>query len=246
MAARYPAVREELTAIEEAFEKYAAAQALTPAGHVRSRVLAGLTSHDAVRSAEPEKGAAIVAMPRPGVPLFYKYAFAASVALLAFSWSALFVTYNRLQDSKQAIVAMQASEQKFTSNARYMQKQLDHANQSLRVLHSPDYLIVTLAATPNAPKGAQMKVAFNPKAKEVMIDLNDMDMPANDTRHQYQLWALVDGKPVDLGVFDKSADSIGMLKMKEIARAQTFAVTLEPKGGSVNPTMDRLMVAGNI
>jgi anti-sigma-K factor RskA len=34
--------------------------------------------------------------------------------------------------------------------------------------------------------------------------------------------------------------------MKSIGKAQAFAVTLEPKGGSVNPTMDKMMVMGAI
>ncbi len=34
--------------------------------------------------------------------------------------------------------------------------------------------------------------------------------------------------------------------MKDIGAAQTFAVTLEPKGGSVSPTLSQMIVAGNI
>jgi anti-sigma-K factor RskA len=64
--------------------------------------------------------------------------------------------------------------------------------------------------------------------------------------HQYQLWALVDGKPVDLGVFDMRDGEVGLKNMKPIGVAQTFAVTLEPRGGSVSPTLEKLMVIGNI
>jgi anti-sigma-K factor RskA len=73
-----------------------------------------------------------------------------------------------------------------------------------------------------------------------------MAMPSNDADHQYQLWALVNGKPVDLGVFDANGKLEGLQVMKNIGEAQTFAVTLEPKGGSISPTMSQLMVMGNI
>ena len=53
-----------------------------------------------------------------------------------------------------------------------------------------------------------------------------------------------DGKPVDMGVFD--FDVKGLLKMKSVANAATFAVTIEPKGGSVNPTLEAMQVAGNV
>jgi anti-sigma-K factor RskA len=33
-----------------------------------------------------------------------------------------------------------------------------------------------------------------------------------------------------------------MKEMKSVALAQAFAVTLEPRGGSVNPTMDQMVV----
>jgi anti-sigma-K factor RskA len=79
-----------------------------------------------------------------------------------------------------------------------------------------------------------------------MINLQNMDMPLNDTNHQYQLWALVNGKPVDLGVFDAETKLIGLQQMKNIATAQTFAVTLEPRGGSINPTMAQLIAVGNV
>jgi anti-sigma-K factor RskA len=91
-----------------------------------------------------------------------------------------------------------------------------------------------------------MMVAFSPQKSEVMIDVASLKMPTNDPQHQYQLWALVNGKPVDLGVFDAKADSAGMIKMKAINSAEAFAVTLEPKGGSINPTMEQMMLMGAI
>jgi anti-sigma-K factor RskA len=55
---------------------------------------------------------------------------------------------------------------------------------------------------------------------------------------------MVEGNPVDLGVFDMKEDDAGMKRMKAIEGAEAFAVTLEPRGGSKSPTMDQLMVMG--
>jgi anti-sigma-K factor RskA len=38
----------------------------------------------------------------------------------------------------------------------------------------------------------------------------------------------------------------GLVKMKNIPRAQAFAITLEKKGGSVTPTMEKLYVLGKV
>lgn len=92
---------------------------------------------------------------------------------------------------------------------------------------------------------AKMMVAWSAVKKKVMIDMAGMQLPVNDASHQYQLWALVNGKPVDLGVFDRAeADTINMKLMKPVALAGAFAVTLEPRGGSVNPTMTEMVAIG--
>jgi len=58
---------------------------------------------------------------------------------------------------------------------------------------------------------------------------------------------LVNGKPVDLGVFDAKAEPKKLLvAMKEIGTAQAFAVTLEKRGGSINPTMEKLVAMGGV
>ena len=63
--------------------------------------------------------------------------------------------------------------------------------------------------------------------------------------NQYQLWAIIDGKPVDAGVFDNNFK--GLLKMKDVGTgAATFAVTIEPRGGRQTPTLETMQVAGNV
>jgi anti-sigma-K factor RskA len=39
-----------------------------------------------------------------------------------------------------------------------------------------------------------------------------------------------------------ATDTAGVKEMKSIASADAFAVTLEPMGGSINPTMDQMVV----
>ncbi len=74
-----------------------------------------------------------------------------------------------------------------------------------------------------------------------------MDLPKTDEAHEYQLWALVDGRPVSLGIFGSSENAKEAVKqMEAIEKAQAFAVTIEPRGGSVNPTMEKMVVMGAI
>jgi len=113
----------------------------------------------------------------------------------------------------------------------------------LEVLQDASFKFLKLNGTANTPQ-SQVTVAWSPAKKKVWIDMRSLKMPANDAGHQYQLWALIGKKPVDLGVFDKTADSTDMKEMKSTAYADAFAVTLEPRGGSASPTMDKMMVIG--
>lgn len=243
MLAKHPELKVELAEIEKSLEKYAKAYSIEPSFNLRDKVLGSLSNENNIINipANPE----VFTLPPRKQDSFFKYAFAASVTLLIMSFAALVFLYSQLQDSKQQVAVLQTSNQQFSNRVNFMNEQLSDKELALGVLRNPEFKMVKLAGTKQAPK-ASMMVAFNPVKKEVMIDMASMKMPANDTEHQYQLWALVDGKPVDLGVFDMKADDDGMIRMKAIENAQAFAVTLERRGGSESPTMEQMMVMGVI
>jgi anti-sigma-K factor RskA len=62
---------------------------------------------------------------------------------------------------------------------------------------------------------------------------------------QYQLWAIVDGKPVDAGMIDLN-QPIVFQQMKTINSAQAFAVTIENVGGSATPSLETMCLLGNV
>lgn len=241
MIQKYPVVKAELEEIEKALESYAFENAVQSSEKQRTKVLNSLVVNLAddriFTKKETVTEPTIITMRPHSTSNFYKYAFAASVALLLTSIVAIYNLSNKLQQKTQELVAANLQNQKFTKTVNFMNEQLD-------VFRDTSYKILHLKGTKNLPDGT-MLVAWNPVMKKVMIDLKSVNMPVNDKEHQYQLWALVGGKPVDLGVFDKTAeDSIEMKEMKPVALAQAFAVTREPRGGSINPTMSEMMVIG--
>ncbi len=241
MIAQYPEVRSELDAVENALQAYAISNSIQPAPALRDRILSSI---ETTTNSKEETAVLPINQIRPST--FYKYAFAASVALLLVSVILLVNLNNKLKESNTQLAVLQSSNQQFSNRVNYMNQELEDSRKFLEIYQEPgQYKLVSLKGTPNAPE-ASMTVAFSPEKQEVMIDLSSLKMPSNDDDHQYQLWALVDGKPVDLGVFDSTDDHSGMKRMKAVKGAQTFAVTLEPKGGSVNPTMEQMMAMGNI
>lgn len=242
MISRHPELKAELAEIEQGLEEYAAAYAIAPSVNLRRQVIDSLLSAEE-NPEEPEALNDSVAEIRSAPS--YKYAFAACLTLLLVSLGALFVLYSRLQQSNQQIAVLQAGNQQFSNRVNNMDQQLKQHQHALSVLRNPQVKLIKLSGTKQSPESSMM-LAFNPASKEVMIDMSAMKVPANDAGHQYQLWAMVKGKPVDLGVFDMKADDQGMKKMKAIAEAEAFAVTLEPRGGSLNPSMEHMMLLGVI
>lgn len=240
-AAVYPEVRQELEEIENALQKYAEKNAIEPSERNRSRII------DTLQIEDTKIDVPVVSIQRTSGDIkFYKYAFAASLVLLFISIVLLINLNSKLKESYNQIAVLESGNQKFSNQVNYMERKLSETKNTLQYYQNPaSYKLITLKGSDKAPE-ASIIVAFNPDREEVMIDMSNLKIPLNDKEHQYQLWAIVDGKPVDLGVFDSESAAIGMKKMKSVKSAQAFAVTLEPRGGSVNPSLEQMMAIGNI
>jgi len=77
-------------------------------------------------------------------------------------------------------------------------------------------------------------------SKKVFLEIKNL--PSAPAGHQYQLWAIVEGKPVDMGMYTGKE----VQEMKSVDKAEAFAITLEKEGGNTTPTMEELYVMGSI
>lgn len=66
------------------------------------------------------------------------------------------------------------------------------------------------------------------------------DLPALDDR-DYQLWVVADGDPVSAGVLDADGGS-ATTQVGDVPEGSALAVTVEPVGGSEQPTTDPVVV----
>lgn len=270
-ATRHPEVRAELEQVQQALGFYAEAHALTPPAGLRERVLSNVMAQ--IAAPVPAVGSsfssslradvdAVAAQPNgaagsPGEAVVRSFAgpvaeapasrsvwaLAASVALiLSLGGNALF--YSKWQSASNDLVALQNDQARFATTSQVVERQLGDLRQENQVLRSDEFKAVALAGTKTAPT-ARAKVLFNPATHKVYVDVRSL--PALAAGQQYQLWALDKGKPVDAGVLTAAtATGEGIQHMKDIASAQTFAMTVEPAGGSVNPTLSTMTVVGNI
>lgn len=254
MAAQHPEVKAEIAAIEQAIEQYAMQNAVEPSADVETRLLEklGLSEVESQKTVKPTPPIAQEANIIPfdesaGKVRILRYALVACVALLIISTAALFITYSKLNDAHDQIASLNLDKQQFAGVVSKLEFENQGLSNMAAMADSQEWATINMTGQKFSPK-AKMKVYWNKKDKSVLINYVAMDLPKTDQAHEYQLWAMVNGKPVSLGVFGKSDSTANeaLVKMQAIQEAQAFAVTIEPMGGSVNPTMEKITVMGGV
>jgi hypothetical protein len=254
MAALYPEVKEELDAIVETLETYAKLYAVEPPAHLREKIINQLSVAEFNKHVPPTRAAHLdapvfkqIQMPEAVEPVERKnsyswLAIAASVLLLISAGLNVYF-YNNWQTTENRYQVAVASQNQYAQNIQRVQQKLQLTSSELAMITHHQTRRVNLQGVKKSPKSAVL-VFWNANTKEVLLKV--ADLPAPPSGHQYQLWALENGKPIDAGILKVGSDSLGVQKMKTINNAQAFAITLEPQGGSKSPTLDEMYVMGQI
>jgi anti-sigma-K factor RskA len=169
----------------------------------------------------------------------WRFAFAASVSIAIISTISAFYFYTKWIDTDDRLAKATIQNIELAENFDQVNQQLDGMRDRLDIMVSPEFSRIILNGTAIATENKT--VIYWNKAQEE-IYLNSANLPELSENQQYQLWALVDGKPIDAGVFD--ADGGQFQIMKRIARADAFAVTIEQSGGADSPTLSTMQVYG--
>ncbi|MBR09290.1 MAG: hypothetical protein CMP48_16605 [Rickettsiales bacterium] len=168
-----------------------------------------------------------------------KLALAASVIIALASMMSAYYFWNEWQDTDYRLAQLTARNIELAESYNTVNQELSEIQQDLAVLVSPEFSRIILNGTDNAAN-AKAVIYWNPNDEEVY--LNSANMASLPQNQQYQLWALIDGVPVDAGVFDAEEGTFQI--MKNIAKADAFAVTVEQTGGADSPTLSTMQVYG--
>ena len=105
----------------------------------------------------------------------------------------------------------------------------------LQTLESPELRLATM----KSQQGATVKVLLAPDNRRVLVLA--FDLPPRPGR-DYQLWFLpVEGKPIPAGLLRPGPDGLITAETRVPPGVKGAAVTLEPRGGSPQPTTAPLM-----
>lgn len=222
---------------EESIESHAFEQALPTPPEVKGKIFEaiGNSGSRSTTSLNPPK---IDTMENSKTPVrslgLLRFVAAASVILLI----GMFVLYYQ---TKQQYTVLAKENDGLKIDRDTAKNRLDRIVQEQKqVVADPNTTVVNMVGTKAAPKSSA-NIYWDSTSTNVYLVVKNMPKLPND--QQYQLWALIDGKPSDLGVFD-ATDSRVILKMKNTKKAQAFAITIEKHGGSPSPTLEKMQSLG--
>ena len=146
-----------------------------------------------------------------------------------------------LQKAESDYLALESKQSLMAANTVKLEEGYAYLDNMIDQISAPGVIKTPMAGTENY-KGYQSTVFWDKASSKVI--LSSTSLPKLDETSQYQLWAIVDGVPVDAGVF---TDADQLKEMKEISgNAVAFAVTIEPLGGSETPTLEKMCMLGNV
>ena len=215
--ASYPEIAEARDAFERSLEEQLMQDAPLPPVQIREKIFREITP------AVQESGYAGVEEETPVRRMnLWKWIAAASLLLLAGAGYWAVTTNEKYKDA----LARQASTERQLNEALAKAQEGKNPFEGLQVVAMP--------ATKEAPQAQTFVFWDTTDKKDVYMLVKNLPLTATDK--QYQLWALLDGKPIDLGVFDVKAQQTPLLfRMKNVQQAQAFAITLEERGGKPAP-----------
>jgi anti-sigma-K factor RskA len=121
------------------------------------------------------------------------------------------------------------------------QRQLQDSRDINALLAAKDSVSIALAQQPGQPAGAA-RVVYNQQTGLLMYDGTLTPAPVDKS---YELWLVpAQGDPINAGVFTPVNGQVDhwLAKMPPGTAARAFAVTMEPVGGTAQPTGPKVLV----
>jgi len=212
---------EEMTTVKD--ELVLASSPLSPSATLEDKIINGLTSNE-----KPVKDIKQASGLTPAV-----FKIAAAILLI--------VTASLSYYSYQLSDTLSSQENRLTE----LTNQLERQEQLLDILSAREITFVNMNGLDPSPDGYG-KIIWDSQRGRAVLQLANLPTPPAD--RDYQLWLIKEGEdPISAGVFNFDQPSTDLFFQVEQLNEQpsqlsnTFAVTLEPKGGVPQPTGDMFL-----
>ncbi|NND04825.1 MAG: anti-sigma factor [Saprospiraceae bacterium] len=241
MVAAHPEVKSEFDRLQETLESLAQHNAVPPPGHLKASVLSELE-----KFAEP---------PSPNFPdpqtippsenpngKWRKGALMAALLGLAICAIVVFNCFKKSKTYEDNLLQLAETNNQLSADNAQLAQELSTVRENLNIIIGPEFQEIEMAGLPISPSSFA-EVFWNEQNNEVYLNTGSLPAPPDD--QQYQLWAIVEGTPINAGVFELT-DIPALIKMQSIDGASAFAITLEKRGGLQSPTLEQMYVIGEV
>ena len=238
LVAVHPGLQQAREAFEMSLEQHAMANGVKPPQQVKDRFLEAI--RDPSRSNPSLNPSKIITMENEKVPVrqtgMARYVAAAAVIIvIGLGWFAF--------SAHQQNEALRVANEELKHKSDSTENLLNQVAIEKDALKKSTINVVKMEGTHPSASKSSANVFWDSTSQSVYMVVKNMPKLPNDK--QYQLWALIDGKPKDLGVFDINDEKF-IIKMNNTQKADAFAISIEQKGGSPTPHMDQIQSMGKL
>ncbi len=116
-----------------------------------------------------------------------------------------------------------------------LRSELAEDSATVALLSDPATRVVALAGLAPSPE-ARARVVWRAEERGFLVVNGLPPVPAGKV---YELWAIASGRPIPAGLFSVDERGVGRLRLPPlpgVSDVDKFAVTLEPAGGTAEPT----------
>ena len=218
-------IREALVQIEKTLEATAKDNAITPPLGTKECIIKNINSGNS-----PVQNVKSDAAPKvnnaANLRSIAKYA-AVAIAGCFLAWlgmqSALNSANTKIENQEKELLALHESCDQLGEQYAFV----NHTNT-----------IPVLLNNSNQDVPAQVVIYWNDRLQQSMMRV--VELPAIEENQTFQLWADVDNHMLSLGTFDAANAITDALAMSYMENATSLNITIEPKGGSKQPTLATL------
>jgi anti-sigma-K factor RskA len=154
--------------------------------------------------------------------------------------------YNQMDQTNTQVANTEIEKAKLEKEFNVLKLKNTAIETSLAVIRDTKNTVVALGGQAVAPESFA-KVYWNQDTKVVYIDAAGLPEPPEGM--VYQVWALKLSPltPTSIGLLeDFDVNEQKLFAVNNANEAEAFGITLEPKGGSLTPTMEQLYTLGKV
>lgn len=243
LAKTHPEIQKELDELEEAMFSFDQSTGPLPSPEIKARIFNSLESD--FKNVVAEKVSPVAPIETKVVKLspWKNFAVAASIVAVLASAAAIYFA-GKYYDVDERFTALLQDQQVMADNLNQVKLQYEETDSRLDRLVAGDFKRVEMKGEGfDMQKDAKVDVFWDQSKQEVFVAVNNLN--SLSAEFDYQLWAIGKDGPVGIGLVNPG-EKFTLQQMQAVAEAGVFAITIEPKGGSQAPTLEKLVVLGEV